>query len=131
MSDTLRRRIAALLLLAGIAVAVLAIADVGPSSAPPTQQEVVQGVVEDFFAAQASGDSKTVCKLLTTDARKTLEVNYAQLQRSDEPIPCAEIFDTLAPALKSSSIDVRLVSISGTRARVEARYKIADSPAQP
>jgi Putative lumazine-binding len=131
MSDTLRRRIAALLLVAGIAVAVLAIEDVGPFSDPPTQEEVVQGVVEDFFNAAAQGDSKTFCRLLTDDARKTLEVNYAQRLQTDEPLSCAEILDTFAAAFKGSSVDVRVVSVSGIRARVETRYKLADSPAQP
>ena len=131
MSDTLRRRLAALLLVAGIAVAVLAIEDVGPFSDPPTQEEVVQGVVEDFFNAAAQGDSKTFCRLLTDDARKTLEVNTAQRLQTDEAPTCTQILDILAPAFKDSKIDVHLVNISGTRARVEARYKLADSPAQP
>jgi hypothetical protein len=131
MSDTLRRRIAVLLLVAGIAVAVLAIEDVGPFSDPPTTEETVRGVVEDFFNAAAKGDSKTFCALLTTDARKELEVNTAQRLQSDESLTCTQILDVLAPAFKDSSIDVRLVSISGTRARVEARYKLADAPAQP
>ena len=131
MSDVWRRRIAALLLIAGIVVAVLAIKDVGPFSDPPTQEEVAQGVVEDFFNAAAKGDSKTFCNLLTDDARKTLEVNTAQRLQSNEAPSCTQILDVLAPAFKDSSIDVRLVSISGTRARVEARYKLAQAPAQP
>jgi len=131
MSDVWRRRIAALLLIAGIVVAVLAIKDVGPFSDPPTQEEIVQGVVEDFFNAAADGDSKTFCKLLTADARKTLEVNTAQRLQSDEAPSCTQILDVLAPAFKDSTIDVHLVSISGTRARVEARYKLAQAPAQP
>ena len=131
MSDVVRRRIAALLLVIGIAVAVLAIEDIGPFSDPPTQEEVVQGVVEDFFNAAADGDSKTFCKLLTDDARKSLEVNTAQRLQTDSPPSCTQILDVLAPAFKDSKIDVRLVNISGTRARVEARYKLADSPAQP
>ena len=58
MSDILRRRIAALLLVAGIAVAVLAIEDVGPFSDPETEEERVQATVEEFFAAAAEGESK-------------------------------------------------------------------------
>jgi hypothetical protein len=131
MSDVWRRRLAALLLIVGIAVAVLAIEDVGPFSDPPTQEEVVQGVVEDFFNAAADGDSQTFCKLLTDDARKTLEVNTAQRLQTDEAPTCTQILDILAPAFKDSKIDVHLVSISGTRARVEARYKLADAPATP
>jgi hypothetical protein len=131
MSDVLRRRIAAVLLVVGIAVAVLAIKDVGPFSDPPTQEEAVRGVVEDFFAAAAAGDSKTFCRLLTDDAREELEVNTAQRLQSDEALTCTQILDVLAPAFEDSTVDVRFVNISGTRARVEARYKLADSPAQP
>lgn len=131
MSDTVRRRLAALLLIIGIAIAVLAIKDVGPFDDPPSAEETVQGVVEDFFAAAATGDSRTFCGLLTTAARKELEVNTAQRLQSDEPLSCTEILDVLAPAFEDSKIDVRFVNISGTRARVEARYKLADSPAQP
>ena len=131
MSDVVRRRIAAVLLVVGIAIAVLAIEDVGPFSDPPTQEETVRGVVEDFFKAAATGDSKTFCRLLTDDARTELEVNTAQRLQSDESLTCTEILDVLAPAFEDSTIDVRFVSISGTRARVEARYKLADAPAQP
>ena len=120
-----------MLLIIGIAVAVLAIKDVGPFSDPPTQEETVRGVVEDFFTAAAEGDSRTFCRLLTADARDELEVNTAQRLQSDEALSCTEILDVLAPAFEDSKIDVRFVSISGTRARVEARYKLADSPAQP
>ncbi len=131
MSDALRRRIAAVLLVLGIAVAVLAIEDVGPFSDPPTQEEVVQDVVEEFFAAASDGNSKSFCRLLTEDARNELEVNTAQRLESDEALSCTQILDVLAPAFEDSTIDVRFVNISGTRARVEARYKLADSPAQP
>jgi hypothetical protein len=131
MSDVVRRRIAAVLLLVGIGVAVLAIKDVGPFSDPPTEEENVRAVVEEFFAAAAEGDSKTFCRLLTEDAREELEVNTAQRLQSDEALSCTQILDVLAPAFEKSTIDVRFVSISGSRARVEARYKLADSPAQP
>ena len=59
MSDVWRRRIAALLLVVGGRSAALAIADVGPSDDPPTPEEEVSEVVEDFYGAAADGDFVT------------------------------------------------------------------------
>jgi hypothetical protein len=131
MSDTLRRRIAALLLLAGIVVAVLAIEDVGPFEDPATEEERVTEAVEAFFAAAADGDSKRFCDLLTADARERLEVSTAQRLQTDEPPKCPEILDVLAPVFKGSEYTVRYVSVSGNRARTEGRFKVPKAPIQP
>jgi hypothetical protein len=131
MSDVARRRIAALLLLAGIAVAVLAIKDVGPFSDPVTEEERAGDAVEDFFAAAADGDSKRFCALLTSDARKQLQVSTAQRLQTDEVPECEKILDVLAPVFAGSEFTLNYVSVSGNRARAEGRFKIGDSPAQP
>jgi hypothetical protein len=131
VSPTLRRRIAAVLLLAGIAVAVLAIADVGPFEDPVTEEQRAQQAVEDFFAAAARGDGKTFCALLTTEARHTLEIQTAQRLQTDEPPKCEDLSKLLEAAYKDSEIDVRYVNVSGTRARVEARYRLANHGAVP
>jgi hypothetical protein len=131
MSDVARRRLAALLLAAGIAVAALAIADVGPFEDPPTEEEKVTTAVERFFGAAADGDASTFCSLLTGEARQTLRVNTAQrLQINDLP-KCEQILEALAEAFAGSEFVVRQVSVSGNRARVEARYKLADAGAEP
>ena len=104
MSDTLRRRIAALLLVAGIVVAVLAIEDVGPFSDPETEEERVQATVEEFFGAAAEGDSKTFCGLLTADAREALRVSTAQRLQTDELPECTRILDVLAPVFADSEL---------------------------
>ena len=131
MSDTLRRRIAAGLLIVGIVIAVLAIEDVGPFSDPETEEQRVQAAVERFFGAASTGDSKTFCRLLTSDAREALRVSTAQRLQTDEPPECTKILDVLAPVFAESQISVRYVSVSGNRARVEARYKLSGSGAQP
>jgi hypothetical protein len=131
VSDVARRRIAALLLIAGIAVAVLAAADVGPFEDPVPEEERVADAVERFFGAAAAGDAKTFCDMLTTDARKTLQVNTAQRLATDDPPSCEELVTLLEPLFEGSTIDVQLVSISGTKARVESRYKLESGPAQP
>jgi ketosteroid isomerase-like protein len=130
-NEIMRRRIAALLLVAGIVVAVLAIGDIGPFDDPPTREEEAQAAVEDFFAAAAEGDSREFCGLLTEQARNNLRVNTArQIQASELP-GCKEILDALKEVFKDSEITVRFVSVSGHQARVEARYKVAGAGAQP
>jgi hypothetical protein len=131
MSDAVRRRLAALLLVGGIAVAALAIADVGPFSDPPTESEKVEQAVDEFFAAAADGDAKTFCGSLTDQARETLQVNTAQQLRTDEVPKCERILEALADVFAGSELTVRQVSVSGNRARVEARYRLAGAGAQP
>ena len=131
MSDTVRRRIAVLLLLAGIAVAVLAIKDVGPFEDPVTEEERAMAAVEDFFAAASDGDSKRFCALLTADAREQLRVSTAQRLQTDDAPECTKILDVLAPVFAGSEFTLNYVSVSGNRARAEGRFKIADAPAQP
>jgi Putative lumazine-binding len=131
MSDTVRRRIAAALLVAAVIAAVLAIEDLGPFEDPPTEEERARAAVERFFGAAAEGDSKTFCALLTADAREQLRLSTAQRLQTDELPECTKILDVLAPAFADSVLTIRYVSVSGNRARVEARYKLASGPAQP
>jgi hypothetical protein len=132
VSDVLRRRIAAALLIAGVVVAVLAIRDVGPLfDDPVTEEERVGEAVERFFAAAAAGESKTFCDLLTADARDELRVSTAQRLQVDEPPECTKILDVLAPLFAGSSLSLDHVSVSGNRARVEARFRPSQGPAQP
>ena len=68
MDEVTRRRIAAVLLVIVVIVAALAIADLGPFSDPPTEEERAQETVEDFFGAAADGDFKEFCDLLSETA---------------------------------------------------------------
>jgi hypothetical protein len=131
VSDVVRRRIAALLLVAGCVVAALAIADVGPFEDPITEDERVTDAVEAFFAAASSGDGETFCDGLTRDARQALGVTIAQQLQADDPLDCADAFKVLALVFKGSSTDIRSVSVSGLRARVEIRLKPAKGAAKP
>jgi ketosteroid isomerase-like protein len=131
VSDVVRRRIAALLLVAGTAVAVLAIEDVGPFEDPVTEEERATAAVQDFFNAASEGDSKRFCALLTADAREQLRVSTAQRLQTDEVPACTKILDVLAPVFADSQFTLRYVSVSGNRARAEGRFKVGDAPAQP
>lgn len=118
-----------MLLVAGVVVAALAIADLGPFEDPATPEEEVSGAVEDFYGAAAEGDFKGFCGLLTEQARAQLGANAAQLL--GEVQPCAKALESgLGEVLRGATIEVREVSISGPQARVEARLKPPDSEAQ-
>lgn len=131
MSDVLRRRIAALLLIAGLAVGALAIADVGPFEDPPTEEERVEAVVADFFARAAAGDGEGFCALMTRDARRALEVNTAQQLRLDEAPSCAAVLTLLRTVFEDSSAEINQVSVSGPQARAEVQLKLKGAGAEP
>ena len=103
-----------------IVIAALAITDVGPFSDPPTQEELAQETVEEFFAAGADGDFKTFCDLLTKPAQQSIEVRAGAIAAEEDLEGCAEILDALVgDQLKGSRLVVTLSSVSGDRARVE------------
>jgi Domain of unknown function (DUF4878) len=129
MSDVARRRIAALLLVVGVAVAALAIADIGPFDDPPTPKEEASDAVSDFYGAAADGDFATFCGLLTEQARAQLRANASQLLGEDQS--CAKALDSgLGDVLQGATIEVTEVSISGPQARVETRFKPPDEEVQ-
>jgi hypothetical protein len=131
LSDVTRRRIAALLLVVGTVLVVMALADLGPFDDPATEEERAQEAVEEFFGAAASGDSREFCALLTEQARTDLRTNTARQIQAEEIPSCREILDALEGAFAGSEITVRQVSVSGHQARVEARYNPAEGGARP
>ena len=131
MSDIARRRLAALLLVLGVVVAELAIADVGPFEDPPTVEDEARVAVEQFFAAAGAGDGERFCRRLTDDARASLRSRVASLVRSDEAPPCGRAFDAVSAGFEGAELDVRRVSVSGDEARIEARVRLGDRPPRP
>jgi Domain of unknown function (DUF4878) len=131
VSPVLRRRIAVVLLFAGIAVVALAIADVGPFEDSVTEEQRAEKVVKDVFAAAAAADGEQFCGLLTPDARDAIEISMAQRLQTDEAPRCGRIVALVAAAYKGSSVDVSYVNVSGNRARVEARLRFPGHSAEP
>jgi hypothetical protein len=131
VDPVLRRRIAALLLIAGIAIVALAIADVGPFEDPVTEEQRVEQAVDDVFAAAEAGDGERFCGLLTPDARHSIEIAMAQRLQTDETPACEQIVKLLAAAYKGSRIDVSYVNVSGNRARAEARLNFPGHGSEP
>jgi hypothetical protein len=122
LSEATRRRIAAVILIAGIAVAVLAITDVGPFSNPPTEAERAQSAVEQFFTAAQDHDFKSACSQLTVDEQRTIEQRAASVASREGLQGCDEILkgflgEQLAGTQITKVIDVR---VSGNQAVMDA-----------
>lgn len=124
MSPFARRRIAALLLLAALFLAVLALIGEGPfDDTPPPSEAHVAAKVEDLYGAAASGEFGRFCALLTDRARSTLQRNAARLT-GDEDLGCARALNlTLGDVLEGATVEVEEASVSGPRARVVARFR--------
>ena len=132
LSETTRRRIAAVILVVGVIVAILAITDTAVFKDPPTESERVVGTVEDFFQAAAGGDFGRNCELLSDEAQATVRAGGARLVgATEEPPSCSQ---SLAGVLGESFADVQAkvksVNIEGNRARVETSLKPVGEPSQ-
>jgi hypothetical protein len=122
LSDVARRRIAAAILIVGVAVAALAIADLGPFSNPPTEAERAQAAVEQFFDAAHDKNFGGVCHQLTGQEQRNVEQRAGSLAVRQGLKGCDEILsaylgDQLSAARIAKVEDVR---VSGNRAVVEA-----------
>jgi hypothetical protein len=129
LSESARRRIAAVILIAGIAIATLAIADLGPFANPPTEAERAQGTVENFFAAAQDHDFKAACAQLTSDERQSIEQRAASVASREGLHGCDEILkaflgDQLAGTQITKVIDVR---VSGNQAVMDANLRTPGS----
>lgn len=125
LDEYTRRRVAAVLLVIGTVIAVLAIADLGPFSNPPTQEELAQETVEEFFGAASEGDFETFCGLLTKPARQAIEVRAGALAAEQGLEGCAEILGELAgKQLEGGELTITLSNVNGDRARVETELKL-------
>lgn len=121
-----RRRVAAVLLVVGVIVAGLAIADVGPFSDPPTEEERAADAVEEFFTSAAEGDFKTFCGLLTEPARAAIKQRAGALAAEQGLEGCPEILRAFAgKEFQGSELKVVSSSVSGDRARVETELRLS------
>ena len=125
LSEVARRRIAAGLLALGALVAVLALTDKGPFSNPPTEQEKVVSVIEDFYGAASGGDFKAYCGLLTQGAQDRVRANAARLAGGADVGECTEILEKFGKPLEDGKLRISQVSVSGNRARVQVNYATA------
>jgi hypothetical protein len=121
LSDVARRRIAAALLIVGIAVAALAIADLGPFSNPPTEAERAQAAVERFFDAGHAKDFKAACGQLTKQAQQAIEQRAGAAAAQKGLKGCDQILGLFLAKLELGKVeDVR---VSGNRAVIDASVR--------
>ena len=130
LSESARRRIAALLLIAGLVIAVLAAADVGPLfDDPPTEAERVQAAVEKFFDAGSAKDFEGACAQLTVEARRAMEQRAGAAASQKGLKGCDQILGLFLAKIKLAKVnDVR---VSGNKAVVDGDLKAAGSPSKP
>jgi hypothetical protein len=125
LSEVARRRIAAMLLVASAVVVALAIADVGPFSDPPTQEERAQDTVERFFDAVRGKDFDVACDELTLAARRTVAQQAGRLVAASGAKGCDEILRVFLGGRPGQTRIARFtdVSVSGNKARIEAELQ--------
>ncbi len=123
-SEVARRRIAAVILVVGIVLVVLAITDTAFFEDPPTESEKVEAVVLDFFDSAADGDFEAACDSLTKTAQDVMRRAAASALETEERLRCPEIMESvIKDSFAEVTVRVRSVSISGNRARSEASLK--------
>ena len=130
LSDVARRRIAAVLLVVGIAVAVLAITDsTFLFSDPPTEAERAEAAVRGLYDAAHEKRYKSVCASLTRESRTNLQVAAARVASQQGLKGCDEIFKGLfGPQLSRTRVaKIDDVRVSGNKAVVEARLRAPGS----
>ncbi|MGH2990859.1 MAG: hypothetical protein ACRDMA_13565, partial [Solirubrobacterales bacterium] len=113
------RRITAVALVVGAAIAILALADVGPF-ADETEEDRARDSVERFLSARADRDFGAVCGRLTETLRREVEATSGA-QPGAEPPNCAEVLDAQRGADRDGgrgAPEIVDVSVSGNRARV-------------
>jgi hypothetical protein len=122
-----RRRIAALLLVAGAIVVALAIGDVGPFSEPPSETDRAQAALQEFFDAAHKKDYARVCELLVKPQRNQIE--KAARDATGSKVKCADVVGAVgAGALAGSTLEVIDVRVSGSLAAIDTKLRIEGRP---
>jgi hypothetical protein len=122
LSESTQRRIAALILIVGILIGALAIANLGPFSDPPSQAERAQSAVEEFFASAQDRDFASACAQLTREEQQVIEQRAGSVAAEKGVKGCDQILkaflgDQLAGTKITKIGDVR---VSGNQAVVDA-----------
>jgi ketosteroid isomerase-like protein len=118
-----RRRIAAVLLVAGAIVAGLAIGNVGPFANPPTEADRARATLEEFFAAAERKDFAAVCATLTAAERSQIEIRATEVASSR--ISCTKVLDSpVGLALGRLRVTIEDVRVSGNLAAIDAMLRL-------
>ena len=122
-----RRRIAAVLLVAGAIVALLALGNVGPFSDPPSEADRARAALQEFFDAAHRKDFTKVCDLITPAQRKTIE--KAGKRATGKNVACADLVGAVGGgALARTDLEVLDVRVSATLAAIDTKLRIEGRP---
>ena len=133
LDEVTRRRVATLLLIVVAAIAALAIADRGPFSNPPTEEQRAQAAVEGFFAAAQDKDFQAMCDLLTLATRvRVMQRTATLLQNAEDVGRCSDalaaqerlLTEKVGETLSETHItEVKDSRVSGNRAAVDVELQ--------
>jgi hypothetical protein len=118
-----RRRIAAVLLVAGAIVGILALANLGPFSAPATEEDRARAALQEFFDAAHRKDFAQVCDLLTPSQRKPIEA--AGTRATGRKVACADLVGAAGGGtLAHTELQVIDVRVSAALAAIDTKLKV-------
>jgi ketosteroid isomerase-like protein len=131
-AELIRRRIAAVVILIAVAIAIMALTDAAPFFDDVTEEQRVTDTVERFFAAFEQRDFATVCSLFSTDVRQQIETVGATETKKGEPKGCAEILEARYAEVPEEqtkfSLKIEDVRVSGPRAVADVIVKTQQAP---
>jgi predicted lipid-binding transport protein (Tim44 family) len=131
-SEVVRNRIAAVVIVIGAVIGVMALTDAAPLFDDLTEEERATEAVERFFEAYGDRDFATVCELFNTEVRDAIVLAGATETKEGEPRSCAEILEARfgATGEEDPELKVRVesVRISGPRAVAEVVATSSDAP---
>ena len=130
--ELLKRRIAAVVILIGVAIAIMALTDAAPFFDDTTEEERVADSIESFFDAFADRNYAEVCALFSPDVAGAIEQAGATETKGEEPQGCAEILETRFAAADAAefklAVKIERVRVSGQRAVAEVTIKSEERP---
>lgn len=131
-SEVRRNRIAAVVIVIGAVIGVMALTDAAPLFDDLTEEERATEAVERFFEAYRDRDFATVCELFDTEVRDAIVLAGATETKEGKPRTCAEILEARFGAAGEEdpelSVRVESVRISGPRAVAEVVARTSDAP---
>lgn len=130
--ELIRRRIAAVVILIAVAIAIMALTDAAPFFDDVTEEQRVTDTVERFFGAFEQRDFATVCSLFSTDVRQQIETVGATQTKKGEPKGCTEILEARYAEVPEEqtkfSLKIEDVRVSGPRAVADVIVKTQQVP---
>jgi predicted lipid-binding transport protein (Tim44 family) len=131
-SEVRRDRIAAIAMVVGAVIGIMALVDAPPLFDDVSDEERAAEAVERFFDAYGDRDFATVCDLFNAEVRDAIELTGATETEKGRPRGCAEILEARFGAASGEdrelTIQIESVRVSGPRAVAEVLARTPESP---